>query len=217
MRMDLADDPAVIGISTATELDGFAVVGRLHKLWSWADRQSRDGHAPSVTEMWIDRYVERDGFAQAMVNVGWLEFKNGGVLFPNFDRHNGQNAKKRVLAAARQRNARVTQTSRSERDKRVTREEKRRDITPIPPSGAFLRFWSTWPKHQRKQAQGKCWTLWRQKDFDQVAPAILEHVEALKASDDWQRGYVPAPLVYLNQRRWEGAEAPAQEPRRVAL
>jgi hypothetical protein len=94
------------------------------------------------------------------------------------------------------------------------RREEKREV--LAPSGAFLRFWSTWPQHQRKQSQGKCWTLWRQKDFDQTAPAILAHVEAMKASEDWAKGYVPAPLVYLNQRRWEGAET-AQETRVVAM
>src|SRR6185369_4051706 len=99
---------------------------RLHKLWSWADRQSRDGHAMSVTEMWIDRYAGRDGFAQAMAKAGWLTIDNRGVSFPNFDRHNGKTAKNRALASDRK----VTQRSRTERDESVTREEKRRDITP---------------------------------------------------------------------------------------
>jgi hypothetical protein len=80
----------------------------------------------------------------------------------------------------------------------------------IPPSGAFLRFWAAWPRHQRKQSQGKCWTVWLQKDFDQIAQLILAHVEVLKSSADWLGGFVPAPLVYLNQRRWEGAEMAEQ-------
>ena len=39
---------------------------------------------------------------------------------------------------------------------------------------------------------------------------ILAHVESLKVSTGWQKNggeFIPAPLVYLNQRRWEGAEA----------
>lgn len=91
-----------------------------------------------------------------------------------------------------------------------SREEKSR-AEVLAPSGAFLRFWTSWPKHQRKQSQGKCWSLWRQKDFDQIAQVILTHVDALKASDDWLRGFVPAPLVYLNQQRWEGADQEAPE------
>lgn len=133
MRMDLPEDPAVIRLSEAVSIDPYGVVGRLHKLWSWADRQSRDGHAVGVTEKWIDRYVECDGFAKAMCEAGWLMFENGGISFPNFDRHNGKTAKTRALAADRQRNARVTDTSRSERDKSVTREEKRRSKPPVVP------------------------------------------------------------------------------------
>lgn len=123
MRLDLADDPAVIGIANATDLDEYGVVGRLHKLWSWADRQSRDGHAQSVTKKWVDRYLERDGFAQAMVDVGWLVFDKTGLMIPKFDRHNGKGAKNRALSKDRK----VTQRSRSERDTNVTREEKRRE------------------------------------------------------------------------------------------
>jgi hypothetical protein len=88
---------------------------------------------------------------------------------------------------------------------------------PLPPSGAFLRFWTAWPPNARKHSRGKCWTLWRQKDFDQIAQEIMAHVEALKASGDWQRGYVPAPLVYLNQRRWEGAEMTDERELKVAM
>ena len=56
------------------------------------------------------------------------------------------------------------------------------------------------------------------KDFDLQADAIMAHVESLKGSDGWKRGFVPAPLVYLNQRRWEGADvgsAAAAEKRMV--
>lgn len=89
--------------------------------------------------------------------------------------------------------------------------------TLLPPSGAFLRFWTAWPKSQRKQAQGKCWAIWQRNDLDQQALAILAHVDSLKASEDWQRGFVPAPLVYLNQKRWEGAEPEEVEVLKVAM
>lgn len=133
MRVSLATDPAVIGIAARLDCTEFEVVGMLHHLWSWADIQSRDGHATGVTEKWIDRYVQRDKFAQAMQLVGWLVITEDGVEFPNFDRHNGETAKTRALASNRQkkRRANVTaedeQMSRCERDKSVTREEKRRE------------------------------------------------------------------------------------------
>lgn len=79
---------------------------------------------------------------------------------------------------------------------------------PIPPSGAFLRFWGAWPKHHRKQAQGRCWEIWRKADLDLVVETILAHVESLKRGAWLKDGgaYIPAPKVYLNDRRWEGAE-----------
>jgi hypothetical protein len=182
------------------------VFGHLFRVWVWADQQSLNGHAISVTEKGLDRVSRHAGLATAMREVGWLTGKDGAITFPNFERHNGETAKKRALAAKRK----VTERSRSQRDSSVTREDKRKN-SPIPPSGAFLRFWAAWPKSHRKQAQGKCLDIWQRSDLDQVAPAILAHVDALKASEDWKREhgkYIPAPLVYLNQKRWEGAETP---------
>jgi len=52
--------------------------------------------------------------------------------------------------------------------------------------------------------------VWHRGGFDTQVTAIVEHVEALKRSSDWLKeggAFIPAPLVYLNQRRWEGAEA----------
>ena len=92
--------------------------------------------------------------------------------------------------------------------------------TPLPPSGAFARFWSAWPKSSRKASRGKCEQIWARGGCDVIAEQILAHVELMKLSLDWRKesgAYVPAPLVYLNQRRWEGAEAPAPEKKQVAL
>lgn len=115
MRTDLADDPAVIAIAAATGLDEDTVVGKLHRLWSWADRQTTDGNAASVTKSWIERYICAQGFVEAMVLQGWLQVDDTGISFPNFDRHNGQTGKRRALTAKRvcnaRRNANVTQSA----------------------------------------------------------------------------------------------------------
>lgn len=138
MRLDLADDPAVIGVASKLSLSEYEVVGRLHKLWSWADRHTEDGHASGVTYAWLNRYVECDGFAEAVESVGWLERLADGVCIPSFDKHNGESAKKRELAANRKRKQRegVTQSphqeSRKERDESVTRGEERREEVKTP-------------------------------------------------------------------------------------
>lgn len=114
MRMDLPDDPAVISISAAVELDEDAVVGKLHRLWSWADRHTIDGRTCGVTRAWVDRYVARQGFASAMESVGWLHFEGDTLVFPHFDKHNGMTAKVRAentlrVRASRERRASVTE------------------------------------------------------------------------------------------------------------
>ncbi|WP_224031178.1 hypothetical protein [Paraburkholderia caribensis] len=132
MRIALADDPAVIAMAERLEEDEFTIVGRLHYFWGWADAQSRDGHAPGVTKRWIDRYCRCDGFADAMVAVGWLVIDDSGITLPKFERHNGSSSKDRALATVRKQKQRACEVqdpnvSRSERDMSVTREEKRRE------------------------------------------------------------------------------------------
>lgn len=150
MRTSLATDPAVIAIADQLDVNEFEVVGMLHHLWTWADAQSRDGHADGVTQKWVNRYVHRDGFAEALVSVGWLVVHEDGIEFPNFERHNGETAKARALAANRKQKQRanvtpkVAEESRSERDTCVTREEKRRDKeqqqqAPAPTAGIEAR------------------------------------------------------------------------------
>jgi hypothetical protein len=77
------------------------------------------------------------------------------------------------------------------------------------------------PKSDRKAARGKCEQLWRRGDFDASGEQIVAHVEAMKSSIDWRKesgAYIPAPLVYLNQRRWEGADnRPAAPELRLAI
>lgn len=103
MRMDLSADPAVIGIAAGLGCSENEVVGMLHRFWSWANAQSRDGHASGVTRSWIDRYVQRDGFACHLEKAGWLIVEKGGILVPKYGRHNGRPAKKRALEQERQR------------------------------------------------------------------------------------------------------------------
>ncbi len=114
MRQDLHEDPAVVQIALLTDIDEDSVVGKLHKLWCWADKHTTDGTAPAITKTWVDRYVSKSGFAEAMNVAGWISFSDSGVLFPSFAIHNGHSAKSRAEASVRQR------LSRKNRDEGVT-------------------------------------------------------------------------------------------------
>lgn len=184
-------------------------IGIAVRFWVWADSNTVDGVVDGVASHDVDAVLSCPGLCRSLEAVGWLQIDNEkeSITIPKFLRHNGESAKKRGLKNERQARWRDSSVDAHVDVVASTREEKRReDKTPIPPSGAFLRFWSAWPKSQRKQSQGKCWTVWHKADLDQQGLMILGHVESLKGSDDWQRGYVPAPIVYLNQRRWEGAD-----------
>jgi len=138
MRHDLHEDPSVIGIAEELGLDEFAVVGRLHKLWSWGDVQTINGNALSVTPAWLDRYVSAPGFAQALSHVDWLCITSEGITIPKFNRHISESAKQRALTAkraAKHRNAKRNDTGVT---KSAPREEKRREENttcspPLPP------------------------------------------------------------------------------------
>ena len=223
IKFELAtlDKPEVMRMSRELGLSKEAICGFLIRFWGWYSANSTDGNVANVSPADIDMVLSLPGFAEAIKSVGWLtELQDGRLKVPNFDYHNSESAKKRALKTRQKQ----VERSRANGDKLATsrRPEKRREeITPIAPTGGFLRFWAAWPKGIRKQAQGACWELWRKRDYDLQAEAILAHVDALKKSDDWRKedgAFVPAPKVYLNQRRWEGADlTPEEVEKKVAL
>ena len=202
MRTDLRDDPAVISIAAELGIDEDTVVGKLHRLWSWADRQTVDGNALGVTETWIDRYLGVTGFALSLVNVGWLSLLEDGLEIPNFDRHNGQSAKRRALTARRVARHKVTH-------KALPREEKRReDINPpIVPQGTADGFDDFWRAYPKKVARAQAVKVWKKLGPDKdLAAKIVAAVKVYAGTDQWQRDsgrYIPHAATFLNQRRWE--------------
>lgn len=126
IRVDLLDDPAVITLAGVTSLDSFGVAGRLVAIWSWADRHTRDGKVRGVSKKWLDDFVECNGFAAAMIAVGWLRETKTGLTFPRFKIHNGESAKARALTAQR---VRAHREKRKRNDVSVTEAlpEKRRE------------------------------------------------------------------------------------------
>lgn len=86
-------------------------------------------------------------------------------------------------------------------------------IPPYPPKGVgrrFEEFWLAWPKGERKQDKAKCEAKWRRSELDELADMILADIRVKRGTEKWREGFIEAPLVYLNGRRWEdGVEANA--------
>lgn len=65
----------------------------------------------------------------------------------------------------------------------------------------FDRFWAAYP---RKVGKGAA-----ERSFERIRPdsalldGMLRAIETQRQSDTWQRGYIPNPATWLNQRRWE--------------
>ena len=70
-------------------------------------------------------------------------------------------------------------------------------------SSRFDDFWSVWPSSKRKVAKVAVQAKWEKHGLDEVADVIIAHVDSIKTSEQWTSGYEPAPLTYINQRRWE--------------
>jgi hypothetical protein len=75
----------------------------------------------------------------------------------------------------------------------------------------FDRFWAAWPRSTRKESKTLCLKKWQKMGLDIHAEEIIRHVEYMKTTDAWLKSngqFIPAPLVYINQMRWDGAEIP---------
>ncbi len=125
MRVDLFTHPKVVRISSALKADALRTVGGLMSVWSLFDAHSVDGKLDGYTLETLDTHLRWDGFAAAMMAVGWLSTDGENVALPSFETHNGQSAKRRAQDADRKKD--VRKTSASEADKKRTREEKRRE------------------------------------------------------------------------------------------
>jgi hypothetical protein len=104
----------------------------------------------------------------------------------------------------------VRQPDPNRKEPSLNRQLNRQD--PAASLPGFDRFWVAWPKGGRKGGEGKCLERWKSKNFEAQADAIVAHVEAMTASHDWTKDggqFRPAPLTYLNQTRWDGADIEA--------
>jgi hypothetical protein len=129
MEKATARKPEVLQLADLLAIHPDHALGLCFRFWSWCDDQMTSGHAPSVTSVTLDSVFGHAGFASALITVGWLRVREGSLEVPNFDRHLSDSAKNRALSGERKKKQRagVTELSRSNRDKSVTREEKRRE------------------------------------------------------------------------------------------
>jgi hypothetical protein len=133
------DKPEIHAMADILGVAPEMVLGCLFRIWMWADLQGIDGtsrscHGRSVTKAGLDSIGRLKGLTEALIDVGWIIEADNELMFHNFNRHNGLEAKERALNSRRKAKSRisnVTEMSRSERDKSETKAGQ--DIPPSSP------------------------------------------------------------------------------------
>lgn len=95
------DKPEICSLATQLRLDEDTVVGKLVRLWSWAELNRINPNDLGVTKEFIDKLVGRKGFAAALEKTGWLTETDEKLSFRNFKRHNSPVAQNKALTAKR--------------------------------------------------------------------------------------------------------------------
>jgi uncharacterized protein YdaU (DUF1376 family) len=96
--------------------------------------------------------------------------------------------------------------SKSNQNRKLTLTEEEKEINTISSQATKSRFddfWAVWPPSKRKVAKSACEAKWKRQALDPLADKIIASVIRLRASEQWLSGFDPAPLTYLNQKRWE--------------
>lgn len=141
------DKPEIFRIAEILNIDPDAALGKVIRFWAWADQQMIDGNAEcnarGVTKSAIDRITFMAGFADALIQVGWLVESDGVLSLPNFERHNGKSSKKRAVTNERVTKIRelkrkgnaasVTQTDQKALPEEEEEEDKNTDLPLNPP------------------------------------------------------------------------------------
>lgn len=193
-------------------------------LWCEADKEGRMVWKPMTFKL---RYMPGDAcdiqaLCTEILERGLIKLYGEGFAYiPSFSAHQHINPRETasqlpepaVSSRVGTRQARVATGANLDVHAQGGREGKGKEGTHDASRGVelpgFENFWKTWPTGDRKQAKGKCLDAWKKAKAEADAALVMAHVEKLKTSATWTKQdgqFIPAPLVYLNQRSWEGVD-----------
>lgn len=216
MRKSLADDPAVTGLAHTLGISIQEAIGSLYLLWCYADSHAVDGCVSvtpkryrSVTVENLNRTFGRNGFAETLEEIGWLQVHDDRIAFPKFERHMSQSAKERALTKKR------VATYRNEPCNGRPLPEKRREeksITPVVPVVGFDDFWQAYPARDgRKRGKAKCQKLYANVPKSD-RPLVVVAAKNYAVSGEVSRGFAKDPERFFRDDWWRDwlAEASPQ-------
>lgn len=101
MGTGLASHGKVKALRRALKGDRLKVIGGLWAVWCVFDEHSAGGLLSGYTLDDMDDEIGWKGFSSAMRDIGWLVETDDGLEAPDYEEHNGPNAKRRALDASR--------------------------------------------------------------------------------------------------------------------
>ncbi|HEY0983539.1 hypothetical protein [Schlesneria sp.] len=216
-----ARKPEIFGIADALQISLDEAFGLCVRFWFWCDDQMTDGHAPRVTTRLLDDAFGRDGFATALLSVGWLQVRSGSLVIPHFDRHLSESAKTRALSANRKAKSRadksdkshaechghsVTETGPEKRESKsinsfsLSREAD--DLTFLTaPNNAFERWWNALPA-KMQSGRKACWDYWPKAMVDIQMKIKCSEAEAAEHLIQRTELFVQSPRGKTEEFRW---------------
>lgn len=155
-----------------------------------------------ITESVLDEFFERteEGYFNNRCHVEVTKYQHQVENNRQLGKRGGRPAKTES----------VTESKANNNPKKIQIQKKN-----INTSSKFDEFWNAWPASKRKVAKAECQKKWAKAGLDSVAEAIIAQVNTLKVTEQWTSGFEPAPLTYINQRRWEDDAGTPAVGRRV--
>jgi hypothetical protein len=206
---------------TSEDIVALSPLGRLLfiALWCEADREGRLAWKPKTFKM---RYLPADdcdieALCNELLTQGVLKTYGDGLAYiPSFLSHQHVNPRETqstlpeptTKARVGTRQARVATGENLDVHVQGGREGKGREGNVTRVDDAFVEFWDAWPKSERKQDKAKCADKFKAQELCELLPLILADIETKKRTEKWRGGFIEAPEVYINNRRWEDGVTP---------
>jgi len=102
---------------------------------------------------------------------------------------------------------RVSEFGTPNQNQNQNQDQEQNQEPPIPPTGGLSGFSEFWEAYPRKVGKGAARRSWKKiKPDPELQEKILDSVVQHSYSFEWTREngqYIPHPVTYLNQERWE--------------
>jgi hypothetical protein len=176
LRDDLDLDVRVIRMSQTLELGVDHLIGKLWRFWREAKRHATpEGHLVGYSADRINETVRWHGFAEALVQVGWLKLTPVGATIPHFEEWISPEAMKALL---------------------------KRAVAPSCSHPGFDAFWAKYPRKEGKQKARAAWDKLR--PTGELLGKVMDGLDRWNRSAQWSReGIIPHASTWLNGWRWE--------------